>query len=126
MPETPESADELKKIRFRIESIESTQGIILRHNASEYRQEILRLFEGDDELRRVYLAVDGKRTQAQIVAYLNEVGPSISQPTVSRRMAKLEDEGLISKLDATPSGVIWARKDVMERVLRLSRHLGNG
>jgi hypothetical protein len=124
MPETPDSAEEIKKIRFRLDSIESTQEVILRHNSREYLDEILKLFANDSELRQVYLAIDGRRTQAEIVTYLVDSGVKISQPTASRRMTVLAEEGLIEEIAVGPSGgVIWRRKDVIERVLRLSKAL---
>lgn len=125
MAESLDTANEIKTIRLKIEAIESTQEIILRHNAREYREEITSLFKDDEELRRVYLAIDGKRSQAELVTDLNASGASISQSTVSRRMNKLEGEGLIQKVGGSPAGVIWSKKDVIERVLRLSRHLAN-
>ena len=127
MPETPESAEELKKIRFRLDSIESTQEVILRHNSKEFLAEILKVFANDEELKQVYLAVDGYRTQADIVTFLVDKGVKTSQPTVSRRMKILSDDGLIEEVGVTPSGgLVWKKKDVMERVLKLSRALERG
>jgi hypothetical protein len=125
MPETPDTAEEIQRIRFEVEALKGGQEVILRHYGPEILTEKLKLFEGDVELRRTYLAVNGKRTQAQIVTLLAAEGPPISQPTVSRRMTKLEQEGLIYQLGVAPGGVLWQKNDIIERVLHLSRRLKN-
>ena len=81
------------------------------------------LFDNTDKLAEVYLAINGERSQADIVGHLNNSGVTISQPTVSRRMAVLEQEGLIEKVGVGERGVLWGKKQVVEKVLRLSRHL---
>ena len=81
------------------------------------------MFETADKLKEVYLAVNGERSQADIVDYLNASGVRVSQPTVSRRMVTLEREGLIEKVGVVQRGVLWGKKDVVEKVLQLSDHL---
>jgi DNA-binding transcriptional ArsR family regulator len=126
MPETLETADEIKSIRFKIEAIESTQELLLRERAPHIRREILEVFRRTPLLDVVYLAVNGQRSQAEIVDALAANGIAISQPTVSRRMDRLEHEGLIEKAGLGPRGVLWAKKAVVERTLRLSRYLLGG
>lgn len=124
MPETPESADDIRTIRYKIESIETTQHLLLRERAPQLLEQILALFADTDKLADVYLAVDGRRSQADILDYLKASGVSVSQPTVSRRMATLEEEGLIEKVGVGTRGVLWNKKEVVENVLRLSQRLG--
>ena len=64
--------------------------------------------------------------KAEIVDAIVANGVRISQPTVSRRMALLEEEGLIEKVGVDPRGVIWGKKAVLETALRLSRYLETG
>jgi DNA-binding transcriptional ArsR family regulator len=126
MPETLETADEIKSIRFKIEAIESTQELLLRERAPHMRREILEVFARTPLLDVVYLAVNGQRSQAEIVDALAANGVAISQPTVSRRMDRLEQEGLIEKAGVGGRGVVWSKKAVVERTLQLSRHLQAG
>jgi len=121
--ETPDTADEIRTIRYKIESIETTQQLLLRERAPQLLAEISALFDSTDNLTEVYLAVNRERSQADIVDYLNASGVRVSQPTVSRRMAKLEQEGLIEKVGVGERGVVWGKKEVVEKVLRLSYHL---
>jgi len=123
VPETPEAADDIRTIRYKIESIETTQHLLLRERRAQLLGEIVELFTGTPLLSEVYLAVNGTRSQADIVDFLKGSGVQISQPTVSRRMETLEQEGLIEKVGAGPRGVLWGKKDVIEKVLRLSQRL---
>jgi len=123
VPETVETADDIRTIRYKIESIETTQHLLLRERAPQLLTEIMKLFEGTDKLAEVYLALDPPRSQADAVDYLKASGVGVSQSTVSRRMIALEREGLIEKVGVGERGVLWGKKEVVEKVLRLSDHL---
>jgi arginine repressor len=84
---------------------------------------MLAVFERSSLLSPIYLAVDGKRTQQQILTHLKAQGISTSQPAVSRWMTVLEDEGLIEKVAVDGAATIWDKKRELEKVLRLSRRL---
>ena len=124
MPETIETADGIKSILYRIESIETTQHLLLRERRPQLLTELLDLFRATDKLADVYFAVDSKRSQNEIVEFLNSSGVKVSQPTVSRRMATLEEEGLIEKVGSSRNGgIVYAKKEVVEKVLRLAHKL---
>jgi len=123
VPETVETADDIRTIRYKIESIETTQHLLLRERAPQLLSQIKDLFGSTDKLTEVYLAVNRQRSQADIVDYLKASGLRVSQPTVSRRIATLEREGLIEKVGVGDRGVLWGKKEVVEKVLRLSYHL---
>ncbi len=123
MAETVDTANEIKTIRYRIESIETTQHLLLRAQSKELMDELLALFTADENLAQVYLALDEPRNQSQIIARLKGDGSAISQPTVSRKLAKLDDEGLIEPVGAGMGGTEWGKKKVVEKVLRLTRRL---
>ncbi len=123
MPESLETQEEIQKIRFKIESIEATQQLLMKKEARELLALLLPIFAQHSHLGDVYLAIDGTKSQAEIVEELNQKGVQISQPTVSRRMTTLEEEGLIEQRTAGQRSVIWARKDVVERSLQLSKRL---
>lgn len=119
MPETPETADDIRTIRYDIESIKTSQHLLLRGQSRELLAEILGQFQKDDNLALVYLALDGKRNQDEIARRIRDSGGDISQPTVSRKLARLDSEGLI-ELRPGPGAAAWTHKDVVERVWRLS------
>lgn len=123
MPETAATADDIRTIRYRIESIETTQHLLLRAEAKELLAELLPLFEKDQNLERVYLALDQPRNQTEIIEHLNGLNTGISQPTVSKKLTKLNEEGLIDKVGYGGGGLRWRKKDVVEKVLRLSREI---
>ncbi len=123
MPETPETADDIRTIRYRIESIETTQHLLLRGQSKGLISDLLEVFSKDPNLRDVYLALDVPRNQTQIMEHLGSSGISISQPTVSRKLTLLGEEGLIQREGADAGGLRWERKPVVENVLRLSKHL---
>jgi len=123
MPESLETADDIRTIRYRIESIETTQHLLLRAESKELLAELLPIFAKDENLERVYLALDEPRNQGQILEHLDGLNTPMSQPTVSRKLAQLDDEGLIEKHGAGPGGVSWRKKEVVEKVLRLTRQI---
>lgn len=121
MPETPETASEIQEIRFRLEAIEATQNMLVRREAPELLKAFLQLFQETPDLKSVYLAVNGQDTQAQILERLHAAGVTMSQPTLSRRMDVLKDNGLIERVPSSKSGDVYEKNKLVERMLRLSR-----
>jgi DNA-binding transcriptional ArsR family regulator len=119
VPETPETADDIRTIRYDIDAIKSSQQLLLRGQSGELVKFFLAEFKKDKKLALVYLALDGKRNQDEVADYINAAGKKVSQPTVSRKIKLLEAEGLVEQR-AVPGGVAWAKNAVAEKVLRLS------
>jgi len=113
-----ETADEIKLIRFKIESIEATQQLLLRKDAGEVVSLIVESMRSRPNLAAVYVALDGTKTQREIA-----VETSLSEPTITRRLRDLAEEGLIEKVKETRAGVVWSKNRTVERGLRLSREL---
>ena len=132
MAETLETAHEILTIRLKIEAIEGTQELLLRSMAAEIRSEIIEeVFDKHPLLDEVYFAIDGSRSQAELVETLNATGVEISQPTVSRRIKVLMEHKLVEEVEAGPRGLVLKKKDAVEGGLRLSKYLrdretGNG
>lgn len=114
MPESIDAFDELQQIRLRLDAIEQTQEMLVRANSAEVLAEVDRLVERDEMAARIYLLVNGVRTQQDIAAEL-----STSEATVSRRLERLRDLHLIRLLDKRGGGNIY-QKSAAERILRLS------
>jgi hypothetical protein len=123
MTETLETADEIRRIRDRVDAIEATQQLLLRKDAAQLTEIILQRFEGNEILASIYLAVDGRRTQSQVVQFLKENGLRGSKPTVTRGVRVLRDEGLIERLSLGKEGVVWGKKKSVDRVLGLTKAL---
>lgn len=122
MPDELEISADVRTIRYDIESIKTTQQLLLRKDADDILERtVLPLFRDAKNtlLASVYKYVDGTRSQAEIVSAMVGDGIRISQPTVSRRMATLIAEGLIEQVNVESRGVVWRRKPEIESGLRL-------
>lgn len=123
MPETPETASEIQVIRYRLEAIEATQMLLVRDRSDSLLAEFIALFEKFPELKDLYCLIDGKRTQADLIAEMNKIGHRLSQPTISRRMMVLSEHDLINLVYVNSNGHVYEKNRVVERVLRLSKRL---
>ena len=125
MTESPGASDDIQDIRIKIHAIEATQVLLVRDRAASLLEEFLQLFKAQPGLDAIYKAVDGHRTQADIVTHLGQSGSirNHSQPTISRRMEILVDNGLIEAIESTARGTVYEKNRIVERVLRLSKKL---
>jgi hypothetical protein len=114
---------QIRTIRSRIETIERTQDILVRAEARNILPAIEKAFKADPLLARIYLAVDGVKTQSDIVEEIKMSGHRVSGASVSRKLEKLEkDFHLVDLADRTKAGKVY-RKGELERILRLSRRV---
>lgn len=115
--------DVYKEIRFlrdRVQAIDHKQEVLIRAQRAAIETEVLSAMRADPKLARVYVNVDGKRTQKEIVDVLGATGKAMSQPTVSRRMDVLSGElAVIELVDRTRLGDVYA-KSAVDRILRLT------
>jgi DNA-binding transcriptional ArsR family regulator len=114
MPETIDAFDELQTIRVRLDAIEQTQEMLVRANSAEILRDVDALTHDDDLAIRVYLLVDGQRTQGDIA---DELGTT--QPTVSKKITKLQQLHLVRVVEKRGGGNVYA-KAAADRILRLS------
>lgn len=107
-------------MRARLEGIEHRQEMLVRAHADEILQTIWDFIDKDAMLGEVFLLVDGKRTQLDIVAALKQKGISASQPTVSRKLTKLNIElGLVEIGDRDAAGTVYTKSE-LDRILHLT------
>lgn len=111
MTESDETQQDIKKMKWHMENIDNKVDMLIRGNEGAL-DEIASLFEGDPIIAKVYLAVDGDKTQREIS---NEIGHAES--TVSGRIDKLDRFGLIQKKEYD-DGMIYM-KDEIHDILRL-------
>lgn len=120
MPESLDAFAELRAIRARVEGIEHRQEMLVRAHSDEILQTVWDYIDKDPVLAEVYLLVDDMRTQQDIVDALQQKGESASQPTVSRKLAKLNNElGLVEIGDRDAAGTVY-KKSELDRILHLT------
>jgi Fe2+ or Zn2+ uptake regulation protein len=94
--------------------------MLVRAHSDEILAAIWRYVDHDEMLGEVFLLVDGKRTQQDIVSALKTKGITASQPTVSRKLAKLNVElGLVEIGDRDAAGTVYMKSD-LDRILHLT------
>lgn len=120
--ESDELFAEIRVIRSRIEGIEHTQEILVRAQHKQILPALLEMFENDPTLARIYLLIDGQRSQREVVQALRGQGHEISsEATVSRKIDRLaNDLALVDLIDQTRKGKIY-RRSAVDRILGLSR-----
>ena len=117
MPESDELAVDIKEIRWRQKSMDSSMDLLLKANREAIMNEVAAFFGSSKRRADVYLAVDGKRAVRDIAASLGMKGPN-----VSIELTRLSDEGLIER-EASPSGEVAWKKKRIDKVLRISEFL---
>lgn len=117
MPESDELHAAINHLKYKVDSIDKGLEILLRFSGQEMIAEYITKLKEDAVMGRVYLCIDGRRTQQQIA---QSVGTS--EATVSRRIKKLEDIDLIELDRQIDDGKIY-RYTKMERLYKLSKIL---
>lgn len=124
------ASDELQNallaIHSRLGTIEGKVNLVARAD----RDKIIRVLEDaikkDPLLGQIYLLLDGKRTQQEILTELKQFGISPSQPTVSRRMGHLVTEYGVADLSGSALRKNRAAEDVLNLTPRIRRWLEDG
>lgn len=111
MTESGDTKRDIKEIKSHMRNIDHKQDRILVSD-QDVRKRIRELFEGDENMRKVFIEIDGDKTQDEIAE-----ASGVSAPTVSRRIDELNREGLIWKKEHN-EGLVY-KKDSLCRTLRL-------
>jgi hypothetical protein len=123
MGDDEELQNALLAIHSRLGTIEGKINLVARAE----REELLRVLEEavrrDPLLGQIYLLIDGKRTQQEILAELTTFGILSSQPTVSRRMGNLVTEYGIADPIGVGAGTVFRKNRAAEDVLNLARRV---
>jgi len=123
MPETEDIFEEVKKIRWHQEAIDSNIELITRAHGKEILREIMEFFgnvlgkKKAINRARIFLAVDGKSSVGKIADDLK-----LKLPNVSTEITKLKDMGLIEVKEVTKEGIIYKKRKV-DTLLRISQKL---
>lgn len=122
MPESLELFAQVALLRQEVEEHGAILSSILRSQAPHLREEILAAMRKDPTLAAILLAVDGQKTQGEILTLVAAQGhKSANLAGVSRRMERLaNDFGLISLAKRRGSAKVY-RRTVLDKALRISR-----
>lgn len=111
MPESSDTKKDIKQMKSHLRNIDKKQDRILMSDP-DVRDRVEELFKQDENLRKVFLQIDGEKTQKDIVEAIN-----VSSGTVSNKISELERESLIWKKEYKNGNVY--KRDSLCRTLRL-------
>jgi len=121
VPESTELFNEIAIMRDEIDEQGAMLDALVR--ASGIGDRIVEQLRKDDSATRILLAVDGVRSQREIVQHLSDTGSSVSEATVSRKLSTLaKDYGLVALSHRNNAGNVYHRTR-LERALHISRVL---
>jgi DNA-binding transcriptional ArsR family regulator len=116
MPTDQEIHSALLAIYSRLDVIEGKVTVIARTDRDKLLDELKEIVKADPIIGRIYLALDGKKNQDQIVKDLDS-----SKPTVSRKLVKMSREhGIVEVAKEQSNSKIYRHNKEMEEVLHLS------
>lgn len=100
---------EIKQINDELAAQGGILRALLHAQGREMAEDVLAEMRKDETLARVFLLVDGLRTQKDIVRELaSDGGRAVSQPTVSAKMSRLSDDfGLIAPIRRARNGTVY-------------------
>lgn len=121
MPETPDLFVEVANLRDQLDDVARSVSAIARK--SGVREDIMDEMTKDPTLARVFLLVDGVRTQGDIIKDSSSSGTAISQATVSRKLDSLaQDWDLVRPTSRGKGGIRYVHTS-LAKDLRIARLL---
>jgi DNA-binding MarR family transcriptional regulator len=118
MPESEKVAENIEKIKWRLDSIDSSQILMIKADKPKYLEVVKEVF-GKSKLRvKIYRKIDGKRSQTDLV---DELG--IDKGNLSKEIGILRDGGLIEVKRVTKGGAHIYKRTKWHRVLSISKWL---
>lgn len=117
MPESDELNAAIGHIKYKVDSMDRTLERLLRVNGKAMIADYMEQFAADPILAKVYLSVDGYKTQTAISEYTG-----YSPAVITNRIKTLVDLDLIELLQVTKEGKIY-QYTKMESIFKISRNL---
>lgn len=115
--------DDLLAIHSRLGSIEGKVNLMARVDRPQFLTLLRETVEKQPLIGQIYLALDGGRTQGDIVEYLGGFGITTSAPTVSRRLGEMEREHGMVDLIKGGNSKVYGRDSTSEKILNLSTNI---
>lgn len=117
MPESDELNAAIGHIKYKVDSMDRTFERLLRVNGKAMIADYMEQFAADPILAKVYLSVDGYKTQTAI-----SEDTGYSPAVITNRIKTLVDLDLIELLQVTKEGKIY-QYTKMESIFKISRNL---
>lgn len=115
MSESEELYTTVNYIKHKVDSLEKIEMLNLRSN-KVLRDEYISILQADTLLFQVYKAIDGKKAQNEIAGTINT-----TEMTVSNKIKKLADCGLVEIKDVGANGKRIYKHSVAEQAFKLTR-----
>lgn len=122
MPESNELFNEVAQLRDEVEEQGAMIDALVHIGGGPRREEILAALEKDKTLREVYLQIDGRRTQGEIVADL-EARNVAKKSSVSDKFDLLANEYNLIQLVRRSGGSKVYRRTRLGKTLKIDRAL---
>jgi len=124
MAETPDLYNEVRQLRAKVDDLGAMTETLVRSQAVDLLARMMKTLEEDETLKATFLAVDGTRSQDEVVAELARLGvKGATAATVSRKIKKLDTRlHLIELADREKKGKIY-RRTRLDEILGVSREL---
>lgn len=114
----------LTGIYSKLGVIEGKVNLSARANRERLLAALEEAVRKDPLLGQIYLVLDGKRNQLEILAELTKFDIAPSQPTLSHRMGELATEhGIADVVDATGGKLVLRKDREAEKILNLSKNI---
>lgn len=125
MAESLDLFNEVRQLRAKVDDLGALTETLVRAQSRDLVKAIMDKLTVDPSLCAVFLAVDGVRSQTDILKSLKSAKLKGASPaTVSRKIEVLQHElHLIELADVTAKGKIYRRTN-LNRILGISRQLG--
>lgn len=105
MTESDEAQRDIKEMKWHIENLDNKMDLIVRGD-EDIIESISEVFKDDESMCKVFLKIDGEKTQNDISDETD-----VSTSTVSRKIDTLSDYGLIRKKEYD-NGIIYQKDDI--------------
>lgn len=115
MSESEELYTTVNYIKHKVDALEKIEMLNLRSNKA-LRDEYISILQADSLLLQVYKAIDGIKAQKEIASTINT-----TEMTVSNKIKKLTDCGLIEIKDVGANGKRIYKHSVAEQAFKLKR-----
>lgn len=113
----------LLAIHSRLGTIEGRVTLVARIDRDRILEDLEALVSKRPMVAQIYLLLDGRRTQRDVLAELGSHGIKTSEATVSRRLGEMHTEhGLVEPV-STGKAKVYRKSREMEDVLNLSKNM---
>ncbi|MGY5863284.1 MAG: hypothetical protein RTV41_01655 [Candidatus Thorarchaeota archaeon] len=118
MPESEKLAENIEKMKWRLESIDSSQILMIKADRKKYLEVVKGVFGKSKAKVKVYRNIDGKRSQKKLASDLG-----MDESNLSKEIRALREGGLIEVKQITKDGSHIYKKTKWDRILSISKWL---